>query len=78
MKIESFDDACPDGWDPVFERVWKGIEEGCRIDYKVNTGKKYSSGVEMVGIATTYSMENFDKGYDVQCREPISAVDPIS
>ena len=29
VKIESFDGACPDGWDPVFERVWKGIEKGC-------------------------------------------------
>ena len=33
VKIESFDDACPDGWDPVFDRVWKGIDQGCLADY---------------------------------------------
>ena len=33
VKIDSFDGACPDGWDPVFDRVWKGIDQGCLADY---------------------------------------------
>ena len=41
VEIDGFEGACPEGWDPVFERVWKGIEEGCRLTYKYNTGKKY-------------------------------------
>ena len=37
VKISSFETGCPEGWDPVFERVWKGIEEGCHAIIYTNS-----------------------------------------
>ena len=78
MKIDGFEGACPEGWDPVFERVWKGIEEGCRMTYKYNTGKKYQSAGEAVGIASSWEMDNFKRGYDNECTDTIPEVPAIS
>ena len=80
VKIESFDDACPDGWDPVFDRVWKGIDQGCLVDYQesVYQGGKYKGSVPRTGIATTYEMDNFRRGSDEVCRLSIAEVNPIS
>ena len=44
VQIESFDYACPEGWDPVFEREWKGIEEGCKISWERKCRKCKSVG----------------------------------
>ena len=33
VKIDSFEGSCPEGWEPVFERVWNGLDKGCLYDY---------------------------------------------
>ena len=34
VQIESFEDGCPTDWEPVFEKIWGGIEPGCTIKYE--------------------------------------------
>ena len=57
VQIESFEDGCPEDWEPVFERVWKGIEPGCLIEYeyKEKCGKSTCKR-RAIGLSTDYEM----------------------
>ena len=44
---------CPDGMEPVFERVWKGVEEGGVVQYDWTQRRRSSS--RSSGAYNTYS-----------------------
>ena len=68
VQIESFEDGCPDAWEPVFEKIWQGIESGCLIDYEYKEkSNKNTVTRRAVSLATDYEMENFERGNSLEC-----------
>ena len=64
MNLEAFNaTSCPDGYEPVFERVWKGVQEGAfvKYDYKDPYRNTYKEGTRDQ-LITKEQLDNFDLG----------------
>ena len=66
--------------DPVFERVWKGIEPGCMIDYEYSKKEgRTTRTVRSTTIASDYEMANFERGEILGgCIERVEEIAPVS
>ena len=78
VKIDSFDGPCPAGWDPVFERQWLGVEEGCLVSYQWLKKGKVGVVTQSDTVVSTEEMENFERGEIIECKEKIEAIDAVN
>ena len=80
VSIDSYEDGCPEDMDPVFERVWKGIEPGCMIDYEYTKKEgKSTNTYRSTTVVTDYEMANFERGEILGgCIERIREIAPVS